>query len=747
MATITGTYPLKSTDTTKTSIDPINMLSGNMEFTETDIVAPCPGIPLEFKRYYNSRQSSLTSLGRGWSHSYDWTISELNLVYGPSNNPPTNVWKDVRTGDGFHYYFQVLSNGTYGACYDNNSTLAAVTNGYQLTFPAGLVYAFDSTGRLASISEPWGNSLALTYSNVSGNILLSTVAHNNGQQLGFSYKNGTRLATVTSPSTNLSVSFNYFNNDTNQVTQATLQTTAGAFSTTYNYVLNQEVAFTWLISQRINKLGQTSVYGYPTNGMQTCTNLAVGGDYYRHTVEYVSTNRTVLTYHRTSGSNQVYEYLFDHDTARLSEIPGPHSATGIVTRGVRYLHDTAGNATNQVVYDTSAGESNVVVMLFDSLRNVTNSGFGYCTTPVNLWATEWNTNWNVPTSATDPEGGKVVIDYTNASVSRLKVYYDASNSWDTTFSYSSNGLLSAVTNANGTWVRYLHDNYGFTTSVVPAAGPRIAYGYTQLGFVTNVTLPGDSGPRVTSLDVNELGWVKSIAYPNGASESFLFDAMGNVTNHVDPAGRLTRYSYLPDRKLSSVVRSLASGGAVTNGISYDEQFTVLKLTDALARPVETYVLDIAGRAAAVTNLEGQTMSVSYGIGNRVKSVTRFDGTTVGNSYNSDGFLSSVSYPNSTNQFAYLKNGLLKTVANEQGTISNSWNMAGRLVSQTSVASVTSVVSYGYYPAGQLSNVTSIAGTNAYTLDAADRVSSLSSSFAPFAPLRFNYSYNTNNGLV
>ena len=53
----------------------------------------------------------------------------------------------------------------------------------------------------------------------------------------------------------------------------------------------------------------------------------------------------------------------------------------------------------------------------------------------------------------------------------------------------------------------------------------------------------------------------------------------------------------------------------------------------------------------------------------------------------------------------------------------------------------------YFPAGQVSNVTSVAGTTTYGLDAADRVSSLSASFVSFAPLVFNYSYNSNNALL
>ena len=189
------------------------------------------------------------------------------------------------------------------------------------------------------------------------------------------------------------------------------------------------------------------------------------------------------------------------------------------------------------------------------------------------------------------------------------------------------------------------------------------------------------------MNVTELGWVKQITHPNSLSETFSHDALGNVTNHVDAAGRSTFFTYAPTRKLTSVRRPLSSGATLTNSTAYDEQFNTLNITDAKNRLVEAYQIDIQDRPVSVTNLEGQVMSITYGLGDFVKSMTRFDGTVVSNSYNSDGFLSSVAYPDSTIQLSYLKNGPLKTAANEQGTISNTWNMANRLTS----VSLTSVL--------------------------------------------------------
>ena len=97
---------------------------------------------------------------------------------------------------------------------------------------------------------------------------------------------------------------------------------------------------------------------------------------------------------------------------------------------------------------------------------------------------------------------------------------------------------------------------------------------------------------------------------------------GQLCDHVDIAGRETRYTYLPTRRLASVSR-VHSTGTNTTTLSYNQQFDTLQITDALERPVESYLLDLRGRATTITNVEGQTMSVSYGIGPLVTSLSRF----------------------------------------------------------------------------------------------------------------------------
>jgi RHS repeat-associated protein len=740
------------------SPEPINLITGSMLHDETDMVIPCPSISLEFSRSYDSQLNSPnTSLGSKWTHTYNWSLTHTNTLW---NGVPNDTLK-IMTGDGDMRLIGRATNWSTTAPWIayQDSDWQVVTNnnnGYVLfAYPEQNQYSFDSNGVLTSISDLWSNSVTLTYTNAYPSNILVRVQHNNGQHLDFQYQ-GSNLVKVTSPDTNFYVCFSY--NANGELINATRTSSYGATSKTYSY----DPYANHCLTNIVNANGDSFVYLYGTNQdgsmSSLCTNMTLiggnggEGDYYHHTVNYcAASNSSDMTLFRGQ-MDQTYTYQHDPTNYMITAIYGPSSTNVAKT----YSWDPVLlNLTNAVVADgnVSATEKIITRRTFGANHSVISEGTGYCADPTHIWSNTWNNVICKITSMTDPESHETAISYSNDLPSCVSLYYDTSgDAYNTFFSYTTNGLLSGITNANGHWTQYYCDRHGFLTSSVPQLGPAVQCSNNILGFVQSITLPGDTGNRVISFDVDELGQVNKITYPlTNIVETFAFDQIGNMTNYVDAAGRTTSYNYLPTMKLSSVIRHLSSGATISNGISYDNQFNTINLTDAKGRPVESYVLDLQDRVTSVTNLEGQTMTIAYGVANFVKSITRFCGSTVYNSYNQDGLLSQTIFPGSTNAFSYMKNGLLETAANELGAISNSWSFANRLSSSTFQVSGLSLqpsVSYAYYPAGQISNVTSVAGTNTYALDNADRVSSLTALRSQLSsPLTFNYSFNTNNGLV
>ncbi|MEK7753179.1 MAG: DUF6531 domain-containing protein, partial [Acidobacteriota bacterium] len=587
-----------------TSKDPINSVSGNCEVRETDLAIPCPGLDLVFARAYNSQvYPDAGPLGPRWTHSFNWRFEEDRTNYSYKGSAPA-YWKVLSAGDGSLHWFKVTGPGTFEAPLEDDWTLSLSNNLYRVDVPGGVFYTFDAAGTLTGVSNLVGNVLTLSYTNTASITRLARVDHNNGQYLQFGYTNGL-LSSVATPSNNLGVSFAYTNGDLSIRTR-----TASGVSRDVLYFYD---GLTHSLTQRVNEAGDGYIYQYSvqTNGAGQYVSFAnqmyMSGavPYYKHDVIYSSLSSGQSRIQYTRGTVvQTNTFTFVTNTFRATGIGGPDPA---VSQALAY--DAALNITNQVATNATAGDYARTVTLFDGKHAVTNRTFGYCASPVNPWLFSWDASYKTLTSITDPESRRTGFEYNKALLSKARLYYTSSNSWDTTYGYTADGLLSGVTNANGHWVRNYFDSYGFRTSTVPQLGPTVVTRCDRLGFVTNVTLPGASGPRATALDVNALGWVSKITYPNGLFETRAFDSLGNLTNSVDTGGRTNLFSWLPTRKFSSSVRLLSDGTAVTNRVEYDQQFNSLVIRDAMDRKVESYALDIQDRPVTVTNLEGQTMRV------------------------------------------------------------------------------------------------------------------------------------------
>ena len=61
---------------------------------------------------------------------------------------------------------------------------------------------------------------------------------------------------------------------------------------------------------------------------------------------------------------------------------------------------------------------------------------------------EYEPAWQLPAAIVDAEGNRAEVLYTNALPLVVKEFYSASNSYDTGFSYTTNGLVESITNAN-----------------------------------------------------------------------------------------------------------------------------------------------------------------------------------------------------------------------------------------------------------------------------------------------------------
>jgi YD repeat-containing protein len=227
---------------TDTGNDPVRLVSGSVVLSETDIVIPCPLIDLVFMREYDSNLRGGETLGYRWVHSYDWTLLKYREVDGELGDwMVLRAIADPNLGPykGGYHCFKKQTNGLYGVSQRSPYVLTEVQDGHEVKIPGGVVYSFDSAGTLIGIAHPAGQSVDLTYT--SGK--LSKVEHSNGKALDFAYNAASQISEITTPSTNLSVSYTY-DVGTNAPTVSTTRplllktlrkTPRGEFALTYGY--------------------------------------------------------------------------------------------------------------------------------------------------------------------------------------------------------------------------------------------------------------------------------------------------------------------------------------------------------------------------------------------------------------------------------------------------------------------------------------------------------------------------------
>jgi len=713
--------------------DPINVINGNVSLRETDIVVPRPGLDLAFVRLYNSHLSETNALGPRWTHSYDWRLWSVTnrTVQGRDGD-----WVMLRTGGGEKYWFKD-EGGVYEPPPEVNWTLSTSNQSWLVEFDGAGTAVFSAGGVLQSISDGLGNSVTLGYSGSE----LATVRHSSGEGLDVAHSSGRISQVKTWPIPYLTVDYNY--NGSGELTNAVRTPAAGqAGTTTYGYGAYHS------LTQRVNAVGDVSnsAYTLVTNAEGVIcvkgTKMWMDDGWYEHEVDYHTNHSSTVTYRR-EGVDQVYTYAYDAVLPAVTSIRGPETNL-LVTSVV----DDGGDEQERRTTDEVSGEYIVVRQDYDAEHHPTGYAVGLNAPALHTWRMEWNRTNDVLTAEIDPADVRTDYEYDGKLLTRAAAYPATGETAALEIGYTTNGLVAALTNANGHVTRFTYAD-GRLESVIPAAGPVVSNLYVRGSTPPYtrkdiVSLPAESGPRrETTFWKNGMEAVYRVDYPDGSQETMGYNALGALTAFTNAAGSVTHYEYLPSRKLEKIVHEGWDGLRITNRFEYNQQFNTLGIVEPRGRYVETYALDVQDRPVAVTNIEGQTMNVTYGIGDVVKSVERFDGTVVSNTWDRHGRLEAVHYSDETVAMTYLDNGLVSSVSNAAGVVSNNYDGANRLVG--TVAPGASV-EYELDGVGNATNVLVTIGAlslnSAATFDAAERLSAETTEEGEFV-----YTYHAHNGLI
>jgi YD repeat-containing protein len=198
-----GTGPHGSNPTGQQS-DPVNSATGAWISSGTDLALPGPGVPFHLVRSYNSDDSRETSLGLGWTHTYE---AELRI----DDDRVTFIAED-----GQRLPFADTPGSLVGAPGVRSELTRTTSGGFRLTTDDDVRYDFgadgalrrvqdrngvgvdlerDDSGRVAAVVDDAGRSTTFAYDNA----FLSSVTLPDGRSVSYSFSDGGRLVGVTDP--------------------------------------------------------------------------------------------------------------------------------------------------------------------------------------------------------------------------------------------------------------------------------------------------------------------------------------------------------------------------------------------------------------------------------------------------------------------------------------------------------------------------------------------------------------------
>jgi RHS repeat-associated protein len=699
--------------------DPVNSHTGNFYQSVTDVSIPGTGIPFSLSRTYNSLDTTVGVLGRGWSG---------NLFSSLAIDDAGNV--TLKAGNGQEIGYTLEPDGSYQGDKNVTATLTKTGSGYDLVQKDEDVQRFDSNGHIVSWLDPNGQGPHFAY---DSNGHLTSVTDSAGREYDLSYDSEGHLTGVSLPD---------------------------GTSLVYGYNGDLLMSFT-------DRTGAITKYAYDANGFLESATDASGRLLFQNT--YDDQGR-VLTQADASGNTSSFDW--PEGKAVATDANGKdwqdtYNGSGqLSTR-----RDGIGNESGYVYND-----ANDLTALTDPLGNTTKMTYderGNMLSQTNVlggtekWTYDENNNL---TSETDALGNTTT--YTYDSNGNITSETDALENV-TTYQYDSSGRQIAETDPLGRTTRSVYDDQGNPIAKISPAGAKTTYTYDALGNELSETDPlgntttykydaadrlvktvdplghvttstrDDAGRLVANTDANgnvtryvydSDGRQTGTIYLDGSSTHTGYDALGNVISTTDALGKVTKFEYDADgRQIATIsptgerteTKYDADGNAVTSTDALDKNST--STYDALGREIES--TDALGRTTKTAyDADGNVVKKIDALGNVTKSVYDADGNVIEtidplghrtkSTYNAAGQLLSETDANGNlTLHAYDADSHEVSTTDPSGAVSTSaYNAAGNLISSTDPLGHTTTYSYDA-DGNQISKTNALGEKTAYSYDA------------------------------
>ncbi|SFO54359.1 YD repeat-containing protein [Variovorax sp. PDC80] len=655
----------------------VNIANGNLVLQDLEDKLVGRGADIGVVRTYNS-QGLLND-----DNADNWVVGAFGqkvVLTGTVATAGSTLVRTDRDGASATYtwnaakslYISTAGAGAFDTiAYDAGAARYVWTDG-----ATGLVERYESTGagRLMSVADPAGNTVAYTY-NAGANGLLQSMVDANGETTYFDYTgtNLTQIRTVaTGGATTTRVRYAYDSANRLSTVTVDLSPEDNAVADGKTYVTTYGYDGT---SNRIASVTQSD------GTSLAFTYVLVGTDYRVATVKdglgqstsyaYDSANRTTTV---TDAMGLVSVYVYDA-AGQLTQIKAP--AVNGVQQITTFTYDANGHVTRvtdpkllsvDMAYDANGNQrlqrdaaGNTITRTFDARNRLLSESV-----------------YLVP----DPDAADAGVAPSQPLTTRY-IYAEGAN--------AAKDLLRFVLSPEGRVTEYRYDSYGQRTSALTYAAAR----YTA-----------------TSLAEADLAtWVGTPQnYTQASRTDTVYDARGQVQ-------KVTVFS-----RVDAAGNGVADASQSITQYVYDRAGLLLSTVSATAGTT-TYTYDGKGRVLSTQNALNQSSLTRYDDANNKTIVTLANGLITTSAYDKNGRLVSITQGTAqvtnlgTTSYAYDKNGRLYQQTDPTNVRSaRLYDEVGRLVGE--IDSLRRLTEYVYDKNDQLTQkIVYATSVNATTLAA------------------------------
>jgi YD repeat-containing protein len=615
----------------------VNLATGNLVESQTDLAVGGRGPALEFTRTYNSqlayKQSEAGTLGYGWTGTYSahLTIDEkAETATAHQDNGSTVVFS--------------LVEGKYVPASWVQAALAKKESNYLYTLPSQLVLEFNSSGQLTKETDRHGNTLSLTYKEGK----LETVKDGAERKLTFTYNAGGQIESVKDPMGHL-VKYTYESGKLATVTlpgeetarwkfgydasrQLTTQTDGRSNTTTTEYDGSHRVS--WQKDPLERK--RTLEYAEPGGVKET----TITEPNTAKTVEKFNEAAEPTSVTEASGTALAATTTSEYRTLALAVLTDPNKHT------TKYTYDGEGNLTTE-----TDANNNEYKWTYNTTHDVKTA-----TTP------KGETTTYVRNSAGDPE----TIERSAPGAKTQKA----------TFKYAANGDLESETDPLERKTTFEYDSYGDRKAETDEEGDKRTWKFNEDSQLTSEVSPrgneegAEAAKFETTIERDAQGRAKTVTDPLTHETKYKYDANGNLETITNAKIRTTTYTYDADNERTKVkkpdetivetgydsmglVKSRTNGNLKTTKYEHNLLEELTEEVDPLERKtIREY--DAAGNLEKLKDAAERTTTYTYDAGDRLKEVKYSEEATkpVTYGYDKDGDVTEMKDGTGTSKYVY-----------------------------------------------------------------------------------------------